>query len=246
MTSQTTSTIQKPASSPSTRDRLIEAARDLFIAQGYGSTGIAQILKNAGVRSGSLYYFFPAKEELLLAVLDWYRENIGPALLDPIWQSISDPIERVFALLDGYRKLLLYTEFRQSCPIGNLALEVCETHPNARTLINKNFDLWLEAVGSCFDKASERLPQDIDPKVIAVFALTTMEGAVMLARSYRSLEPYDKAVAQLRDYVGRLLTEGSSGVSPPSHSTLDTSARKGRAKNKPVNETDIKDNSNDD
>ncbi len=244
--SRTPSSAQNLNDSPSTRDRLIEAARDLFIAQGYASTGIAQILKTAGARSGSLYHFFATKEDLLLAVLDWYRQNIRPALLDPIWQRISDPIERVFALLDGYRKMLLYTEFRHGCPIGNLALEVCETHPNARALINRNFDLWLEAVGSCFEEAAGRLPVDTDPKELAVFVLTTMEGAVMLARSYRSLEPFDTVIAQLRDYVQRLLADGSTWPSSRSRSTPDTSARKGSAQQNPVNGAGRKNSSHDD
>jgi len=224
-----------PDDQPSTRDRLIEAARDLFITQGYSSTGIAQILKTAGARSGSLYHFFPTKEDLLLAVLDWYRQNIGTALLDPIWERVSDPIERVFGLFDGYRQMLLLTEFRHGCPIGNLALEVCETHPNARALINRNFDLWLEAVSSCFEEAAGRLPDGTDPKELAVFVLTTMEGAVMLARSYRSLDPFDVAVTQLRDYVERLLADGSTWASPRPRSTADTSVGKGSAEQAPVN-----------
>ncbi len=178
-------------------------------------------------------------------MLDWYRQNIRPALLDPIWQRISDPIERVFALLDGYRKMLLYTEFRHGCPIGNLALEVCETHPNARALINRNFDFWLEAVGACFEEASGRLPDGTDPKELAVFVLTTMEGAVMLARSYRSLQPFDTVVTQLRDYVEHLLANGSSAASPRSRPTADTSARKGRAQQNPVRDAGRKDSSHD-
>lgn len=243
--SRTPSSALNPDDSRSTRDRLIEASRDLFVAQGYASTGVAQILKTAGARSGSLYHFFATKEDLLLAVLDWYRQNIRTALLDPIWQRTSDPIERVFALLDGYRKMLLYTEFQHGCPIGNLALEVCETHPNARVLINRNFDLWLEAVGACFEEASGRLPDGTDPKELAVFVLTTMEGAVMLARSYRSLEPFDTAVTQLRDYVDRLLANGSSSASPRPRSTADTSARKVRAQQNPMRGAGRKDASHD-
>jgi AcrR family transcriptional regulator len=229
-----------PEDLPSTRERLIEAARDLFVTQGYSSTGIAQILKTAGARSGSLYHFFPTKEDLLLAVLDWYRQNIGPALLDPIWQRISDPIERVFGLFDGYRQMLLFTEFRHGCPIGNLALEVCETHPNARALINLNFDLWLEAVGSCFEEAAGRLPDGSDPKELAVFVLTTMEGAVMLARSYRSLDPFDVAITQLRDYVERLLADGSTWTSPRTRSTTDVAADDRRGQPTRVNARDRK------
>ncbi|HZU36604.1 MAG TPA: hypothetical protein VFA18_11875, partial [Gemmataceae bacterium] len=46
------------------------------------------------------------------------------------------------------------------------------------------------------------------------FVLTTMEGAVMLARSYQNIEPYDGAVTQLRDYFDRLLHDGSHWSSP--------------------------------
>ncbi|MBK8180799.1 MAG: hypothetical protein IPK67_18280 [Planctomycetes bacterium] len=49
---------------------------------------------------------------------------------------------------------------------------------------------------------------------MAVFVLTTMEGAVMLARTYRNFEAYDAAIVQLRDYVERLLAEGRSLSQP--------------------------------
>jgi TetR/AcrR family transcriptional regulator, transcriptional repressor for nem operon len=59
-----------------TRERLVEAARDLFLLQGYHATGVAEIVKTADARMGSLYYFFPTKEDLLIAVLEWYRDHI--------------------------------------------------------------------------------------------------------------------------------------------------------------------------
>src|SRR5579871_3721013 len=105
-----------------TRERLIETARTLFLKNGYGNTGIAQILKTADVGSGSLYYFFPTKEDLLLAVLRKYKDLLGPMVIQPVFDRVQDPIERIFGVLDGYRQLLLITEFEQGCPIGNLAL----------------------------------------------------------------------------------------------------------------------------
>ena len=53
-----------------TRWRIIEAAMHLFWEKGYGSTSIADILARAGVNSGSLYHFFPGKQDLLIAVLE--------------------------------------------------------------------------------------------------------------------------------------------------------------------------------
>ena len=60
----------------------------------------------------------------LIAVLERYRSGIEERLLAPAWNSVSDPIERVFALLDRYRLFLEETHCLFGCPIGSLALEL--------------------------------------------------------------------------------------------------------------------------
>lgn len=197
------------ARGPDTRERLLEAAMELFVFQGYTNTGLAQIARKAGVLPGSLYYFFPTKEDLLNATLERRKELLYSDVLEAIWKAHDDPIERVFGLLGGYRRMLEMTEFRHGCPIGNLVLEVTETHPAARQLLRQNFDNWLNAVEECFVQAGPRLPQPADARRLAIFVLTTMEGAVMLARTYRNFEAYDAAVVLLRDHVERLLAEGA-------------------------------------
>jgi TetR/AcrR family transcriptional regulator, transcriptional repressor for nem operon len=199
-----------------TRQKLVETAMQLFWEQGYAATGIAQILKVSGVHSGSLYHFFPTKEDLLIAVLEWYWENLFTQVMNPAKARASDPIERVFAVLDGYRQLLVMTGCAKGCPIGNLALEVSDSHPGARVLIAANFAGWRDAIRDLLDEAAGRLPPDTDTLALANFVLTTMEGAVMLARAERTLEPYLAAVNQLRDYFDRLLADGTSWSQPRS------------------------------
>src|SRR5947209_9948126 len=120
---------------PNTRDRLLETARKLFWTNGYANTGIAQILKEANAGSGSLYYFFPTKEDLLLAVLEWYKANLIPIVIQPVFDRISDPIERIFGILAGYRQALTSTACEFGCPIGNLSLELANSHPQAAKLL---------------------------------------------------------------------------------------------------------------
>jgi AcrR family transcriptional regulator len=193
-----------------TRERLIDAAMELFVYQGYQVTGLAQIARKAGALPGSLFHFFPTKEDLLCATLEKRKALLYPEVLAPIWERVSDPLERVFGLLDGYRRMLEMTEFKHGCPIGNLVLEVGESHPHVRKLLAENFDGWSAAIERCFVDAVDRLPEDADPKELATFVLTTMEGAVMLARTYRSFAAYDAAVARLRDYVERLVRDATN------------------------------------
>ena len=195
---------------PSTRDRLIEAARELFYVNGYEATSVAEILEKAGVNSGSLYYQFKSKENLLLAVLDRYKELLRPVLIDPLLAEVPDPIERIFSLLDGYRQGLLFTVFTQGCPIGNLGLEVGDHFPEARKRVAENFDGWCDWIERWLEEAADRLPAGLERRQMAQFILTVMEGGVMQARVHGKIDPFDACVSQLRDYMNRLLAEGSS------------------------------------
>lgn len=191
-------------SQTSTRERLIDSATELFTLQGYERTGLAQVAQHADCLTGSLFHFFRTKESLLRATLERRLEIFQPEVLEPIWRRFEDPLERVFGLLDGYRYRLLATDFAHGCPIGNLVLETAETLPNTRSLLVANFESWLEPVEDCFRRAADRLPPDADPRRLALFSLATMEGAVMLARAWRDITPYDAAVSSLRESVERL------------------------------------------
>ena len=193
-----------------TRERILFAAMKLFAEKGYLSTSVADILREAGAHSGSLYHFFPTKQGVLTAALETYRAGIGPMLLAPAWEGVADPIERVFALLGAYRGMLAATDCLYGCPIGSIALELHEPDPPVRALLSANFEGWVDQVRACFEAARERLPVEIDTRRLALFVLTTMEGGVMQSRTHRSLEAFDASVASLRDYVDRLQQGGRS------------------------------------
>ena len=188
-----------------TRRRIVEAATQLFWEKGYGSTSVADILGRAGIHSGSLYHFFPGKQDVLLAVLETYRTGIHDMLLEPAWRGVDDPVDRIFRLLDGYRQALIRTDCSYGCPIGSLALEMHEPDPPVRALLAANFTNWAQAIEQCLEAAGERLTPGTDRRALAEFVLTTMEGAVMLASSHRDVAYFDRAVRQLRDYFDHLL-----------------------------------------
>lgn len=192
-----------------TRRRLVGTAMQLFSEKGYESTSVADILRAAGANSGSLYHFFPTKQDLLIEVLRTYRDGIATMLLEPAWSGVSDPVEKVFALLARYRQALVATDCFYGCPIGSLALEIHEPDPPVRELIAVNFDGWVDAVETCFVEAGDGLPRDVDRRSLAVFTLTAMEGGVMQSRTHRNLDAFDRSIAMLRDYVSKLQAEAA-------------------------------------
>ena len=197
--------MQAASANTGTKQRLLEAARELFWLRGYAETSVAEILEKAAANSGSFYYYFKSKEELLLGVLDLYVELLYPAVMDRAFAVTADPIERVFEVLNGYRYGLVLTQCTYGCPIGRLALEMGTELPDVHAKIAKNFDGWVGAIERCLIDAGNRLPATTDRRQLAQFVLTVMEGAVMQARAHRSLEPFDNSVAQLREYFTMLM-----------------------------------------
>jgi TetR/AcrR family transcriptional repressor of nem operon len=188
-----------------TKQRVILSAMRLFAEKGYQATTISEIAREAQANSGSVYFFFPTKQQILLAVLEAYSEGIDSMLLQPAWENIEDPLERIFALLDRYRTFLIDSECRYGCPIGILALELHEPDPDVRERLAANFEKWTLAIEQCLRAAGDRLVSRVDARDLATFVLTTMEGGVMQARTYRHPEAFDASVRVLKDYVSHLI-----------------------------------------
>src|SRR5580698_4943425 len=106
-----------PSPTP-TRDRLIDSARHLFWERGYAGTSMADLLAHANVNSGSFYHFFDSKEALLREVLTGYLHALHPVIVDPALASTADPVERIFAILSGYRGRILSTNCQYGCPLA--------------------------------------------------------------------------------------------------------------------------------
>ncbi len=189
----------------STRDRLIDSARLLFWERGFAGTSMADLLMHSHVNSGSFYHFFDSKEALLRAVLEQYIALLRPMVVDPAFSAVPQPLERIFAILAGYRRRILATDCQYGCPIGRLALEIDPENAPAHTLIAQNFQGWIDAVRECLLEMQPFMPAATDIDALATFVLVTMEGGVMLSRSYRRVEPFDRAVAQLREHFHLLL-----------------------------------------
>ena len=208
-----------------TRERLINSARYLFWERGFAGTSMADLLAHAEVNSGSFYHFFESKEALLREVLEGYLFALRPMVVDPAFATTSDPAERIFAILAGYRERILATDSKYGCPLGRLALEIDPENRPAHALIAQNFQGWIGAVRECVDELEPRLPRNTDLDALSTYVLAVMEGGVMLSRSYGSVDPFDRAVTQLRQHFALLLA-------PKQASAAKKPAKKSKAKSR--------------
>jgi TetR/AcrR family transcriptional repressor of nem operon len=215
---------------PETKERILRTAFQLFHEQGFHATGVATIVREAGVNPGSLYHFFESKDDLLLNVLEFAITYLGPAVMEPVEAHTPDPIARIFALLDRYRDGMLQHGCRMGCPIGNLALEVSDGNPEARSLIHRNFENWASRVEGWLVEAGGRLPPDVDRARMARFVLTVMEGGLMQSRAANDLGPFDESVAVLREHLNLLLRPAAKRRGDPSGKKRVTGRKGGTRK----------------
>lgn len=197
-----------------TKQHILQVAFRLFHEQGYHATSVSTILREAGINSGSLYHYFASKEQLLEGVLRWALDELRPQVMDSVEAKTADPLERIFALLEQYRNGMKLFGCRMGCPIGNLALEVADDHPEARKLIHQNFANWANVVRGWLEAAGDRLPPTCNREQLSRMVLTVMEGAIMQARAAGTLQPFDDSVAQFRAYIDALKREAARSRPP--------------------------------
>jgi AcrR family transcriptional regulator len=179
---------------------LITTAAELFRRHGYAQTGVNQIIKEANATSGSFYHFFPAKEDLLLAVVDHVAEIFESEIFAPAADRSDNPVDEIFTILDLYRQQLNDGGFSFGSPMASLSAEVSENHPQVRARLAEVFASWSDRIEELLRRAGNRLPPSFDHTALAQLVVCTMEGAVLGARLNHSLAPFDAVIAQLRSY----------------------------------------------
>lgn len=82
------------------RERLLEAARELFYAEGVHTVGIDRVIDRAGVAKASLYSTFGSKEGLVRAYLEEYHDRVIGRRREAA-ASESDPVAAILAVFDS-------------------------------------------------------------------------------------------------------------------------------------------------
>jgi AcrR family transcriptional regulator len=110
MPTRTTRSTQPEPVKGSARERLLQAAGELFYAEGIQSVGIDRVIERAGVAKASLYSTFGSKEQLVCAYLDArHAQTLGR--LRAAVDGVEDPVERLLAVFDAQAQLFRAPDF---------------------------------------------------------------------------------------------------------------------------------------
>ena len=113
----------------SARERILDAAYELFSRRGIQAVGVNEVTERAGVATATLYRHFPSKDELVLAFLDlreqrWTKDIIEAGAM----RRGSNPEERLLAIFDVLDEWFHRDDFEAGSFIKVL-LELGPNHP---------------------------------------------------------------------------------------------------------------------
>lgn len=191
----------REAPTTSSRERMIDATAELLQKQGYAGTGLAQILEVSGAPRGSLYFHFPGgKEQLACEALAASGET-WKLRIESLVAGLSDPAEAAAAVCNLLADELEASQWKLGCPIATVALEAAAESEAIRDRCAQHFAGWEEMVRARLVAAGFAEPIAL---VAATVAISSIEGALLLARVYRSREPLDRVSVALRAQLSAL------------------------------------------
>ena len=120
---------QRPKNGPDARERILEAAYELFSRQGIRAVGIDSIIERSGVARMTLYRHFASKDALVLAFLELREERWTQGWLrSEVERRAVDPAERLLTIFDVFDEWFQEPDF-EGCSFVNVLLETADpTH----------------------------------------------------------------------------------------------------------------------
>jgi TetR/AcrR family transcriptional repressor of lmrAB and yxaGH operons len=177
------------------REKTLAAAAKLFRRKGYHGTALQEILQSGGAPRGSLYFHFPnGKEEIGVAALALAGAGVRRGIAHAAETSESDEIF-LTRIARGMLADLEKSDYTEGCPIATTALETAAQSEALSSATRNAFQEWEREIGRGLERFG-MAPADAEE--VANLVLSQLEGALLLARTYRSPSPMLRAEKALK------------------------------------------------
>ena len=189
-----------------TRERIVGVAAALMYSGGVAGTSWEDVQKGAGVSASQLNHYFGDKQGLVRAVIAHQTR----ALLETQQPHLAslDSLQALQAwrdlLVEGRRRI----QCQGGCPLGSLAGELFEAHPECREDLLDGFDQWEGAIREGLQTMHTRgdLRRSADPERLATALLAAIQGGLVLSQVHRAAEPLEAALDTTLEHIASLTT----------------------------------------
>lgn len=181
-----------------TKQRIVEAADDLFYRQGFECTTFADITSAVGISRGNLHHHFKVKDDILDAVIAARLSKTKEALeqWETEGQTPSDRLEMYFKSLLCNWSLIK----EHGCPVGTLCNELAKLDHTAREDSVKIFSLFRQWLKNQFIALNSKQ----DPDALAMEMLSWGQGVAAMGNAFKDLQYVEREVQKMCDWLKKL------------------------------------------
>ena len=203
----------KSAKGMRTRQRILDAAIDLIQVKGVRATSVDDVLKASATGKSQFYHYFGSKDLMVREVIRLQAGQM-PTDHDKILAEVKS-IADLEGWLDRIVSDFSRGRYPNGCPIGTLASELATASESHRESLAKTFAGWEELLAKSLGrlKAKGMLGANAEPESLAMFIVSSVEGALLLAKTESRPEPIIAARDHIMGYLRALRNPG--GLSGP-------------------------------
>jgi TetR/AcrR family transcriptional regulator, transcriptional repressor for nem operon len=195
----------KPSKPSKTKDKLLEAAQDLFLSQGFAATSVDQICRKAKVTKGGFFHYFKSKDDLGKEVLNGFCSAAQKVMQQAgCCERCPDPLDRVFANLD------CVTQYSKGdykgCLIAAFSQEMSGSHPEIQAMCADSLKGWAKMIRIDLELAQKKYAPKarLDIQSLADHCVAVVEGAQVVAKATHNPPVIEKNVEHLKRYLEML------------------------------------------
>lgn len=170
----------------------------VFGRVGYQAASVDDILDATRISPSNFYYHFKSKEELALEVLEGYfdasRRWIAPIFMNRKLSATS----KLEQLHQQFVQRMTENGCCGGCPLGNLAQELSDTHPDFRKRLADFFEECMDGIATVIRQGvrSGEFRKDLDPEASAFLVFGSIEGLILLSKSMKRTAPLERGFRQ--------------------------------------------------
>lgn len=192
-----------------TKEKILEAAIKLMLAQGFTATSVDEIITEAGATKGSFFHFFKSKEDLAKTALERFVRRQRERFQSAPYEKETDPKRRVLGRIDAVIEVFQDPHMPKSCLLGNFSQELAPTNPEFQSLCAQWFSL-----------ASQEFARDLSaagcpdaPRLADLFH-TIIQGSLLLCKARKDASIAVENMKHFKRYVKSIMESNRRSAQP--------------------------------
>lgn len=195
-----------PSKGDLTKARLAESMLELIQTGGYSGTGLSAITAHAAAPKGSVYFHFPdGKEGLGVAAVDLAAKQFETLIVE-LAASGGNAARTARVAIETLAEIVGESGFRLGCPVSVVTLEMGAESERLREACAAAFESWIVPTAALLE--ADGLEQEA-ARALATVVVSLIEGAVIVSRATRSIQPLLSAADVVVEIISARTTSGA-------------------------------------